>query len=84
MQRALFALGHEVRLQILKLCKEGPKSTQELARALSLSEAAVSRHLKLLSEAELVEGRRESYYVMYRTNLEAVERVGGSLASFLG
>lgn len=84
LQRALFALAHEVRLQILKLCKDGPKSTQELARALSLSEAAVSRHLKLLSEAELVEGRRESYYVMYRTHPEAVERVGGSLVSFLG
>ena len=84
LQRMLSALAHEARLQILKLCKEGPKSTQELARALSLSEAAISRHIKILHDAGLVEARRDSYYVLYATRGNAVDRVTRHLRSFLG
>ncbi|QIA27566.1 metalloregulator ArsR/SmtB family transcription factor [Thermaerobacter sp. PB12/4term] len=84
LQRMLFALAHEARLQILKLCQEGPKSTQELARALSLSEAAISRHVKILHDAGLVKARRDGYYVLYASRKDAVESVSRHLRSFLG
>ncbi|ADU51832.1 regulatory protein ArsR [Thermaerobacter marianensis DSM 12885] len=84
LRRMLFALAHEARLQILKLCQEGPKSTQELARALSLSEAAISRHIKILHDAGLLQARRDGYYVLYATRRDAVERLARHLRGFLG
>src|SRR6266545_3210747 len=48
------ALGDEVRLQIARLVAEHPRSTKELAALLSLSDSAISRHLKILESARLV------------------------------
>lgn len=61
----LRALGGQSRLDIIRLLAEEPRSTQELSGLLGLSGAAVSRHLKLLLDAGLVQTRREGYYVLY-------------------
>ncbi|MFC0624533.1 ArsR/SmtB family transcription factor [Kribbella deserti] len=61
----LRALGGQSRLDIIRLLAEEPRSTQELSGLLGLSGAAVSRHLKLLLDAGVVQTRREGYYVLY-------------------
>ncbi len=65
MLRVLKALADDVRLQALRLIVEKPRSTQELAPLLGLSETALSKHLRLLAEAGLLRAQRSGYYVLY-------------------
>jgi DNA-binding transcriptional ArsR family regulator len=80
----LKALAEDSRLRIARMLTKAPLSTQEIAQRLSLSDAAVSRHLKTLAEAGIVESRRDGYYVLYALKPERVGAVGPSLAGFLG
>jgi DNA-binding transcriptional ArsR family regulator len=79
----LRALGDEARLRILYYIAERPRSTQELAPLVGISEGALSKHLRALSAAGVISGHREGYYVLYRL---VPERLGGlhrGLADFL-
>jgi DNA-binding transcriptional ArsR family regulator len=62
----LDAIADPTRLTLLRLVADRPRSTRELSELLSLSEAGISKHLKRLAEAGLVDGERRGYYVMYR------------------
>lgn len=80
----LRALGDETRLQIARLVAEQPRSTKELADVLSLSESAVSRHLKTLDRAGIVTSERDGYFVLYRLRAERIGHLGGALRRTLG
>jgi DNA-binding transcriptional ArsR family regulator len=66
-ERALAAMGEVSRLRLLLLCLGAERAVGELAAALNQSEPRVSRHLKVLADASLVERRREGHRVLYRT-----------------
>lgn len=83
LQRVLKAVAHDTRMQILRLCDEEPRSTQELANALRLSEAAVSRHIKILEGAALLSRSRRSYYVLYRTARDPIRSIAPAMFAFL-
>src|SRR5262249_20085353 len=68
----LRALADPTRLRTLKLIAAGERSTQELAPLIGISEAGLSKHLRLLARAGLVRARREGYYVLYRVDLDRV------------
>src|SRR6185503_13218101 len=55
----LRALADETRLRALKLIAAGERSTQELAPLIGISEAGLSKHLRLLARAGLVQARRD-------------------------
>ena len=63
---ALRAAGEQTRLRVLALLSEGELAVGELAQALGQSQPRVSRHLKLLTEAGLVERAPEGAWVFYR------------------
>ncbi len=63
---ALRAAGEQTRLRVLALLTEGELAVGELAQALAQSQPRVSRHLKLLTEAGLVERAPEGAWVFYR------------------
>jgi ArsR family transcriptional regulator len=63
---ALRAAGETTRLRALALLTEGELAVGELALALGQSQPRVSRHLKLLTEAGLVERAPEGAWVFYR------------------
>lgn len=53
------ALGDETRLQIVgRLCREGPLSISRLTDGTQLSRQAITKHLRVLSDAGLLRGRR--------------------------
>jgi DNA-binding transcriptional ArsR family regulator len=62
----LRAAGEPSRLRLLALCAEAALSVSDLAQALGQSEARVSRHLKILCEAGLIERLRQGQWVHYR------------------
>jgi DNA-binding transcriptional ArsR family regulator len=81
--RSLRAVADGTRLRALKLISERPRSTQELARLIGISEAGLSKHLRLMAEAGLLTTRREGYYVLYSLVPEQVEAVASALPAYL-
>jgi len=60
------AIAHPARRAILVLLKEGEKPAGELADPFGVSFAAVSQHLKVLKDADLVSERREGRRRIYQ------------------
>lgn len=67
----LKAAGEDTRLRLLALIGEGELTVSELTEILGQSQPRISRHLKLLAEAGLVERYREASWVFYRRATEA-------------
>lgn len=68
-------LSEPVRRQILELLKEGRMSAGELAKVLEMSPAALSYHLRLLKEAELVMEYKEKNFVYYSLNMTVFDEL---------
>ena len=63
---ALRAVAEPTRLRLLVLCARGELTVSELTQILGQSQPRVSRHLKLLCEAGLLDRFREGSWVFYR------------------
>jgi ArsR family transcriptional regulator len=63
---ALRAAAEPTRLRLLVLCARGELTVSELAQILGQSQPRVSRHLKLLCDAGLLDRFREGSWVFYR------------------
>src|ERR1700738_5481331 len=63
---ALRAVAEPTRLRLLVLCARGELTVSELAQILGQSQPRVSRHLKLLCDAGLLDRFREGSWVFYR------------------
>ncbi|MGE0829254.1 MAG: ArsR/SmtB family transcription factor [Hyphomonadaceae bacterium] len=66
----LAAVGEITRLRVLALLARGEMAVGEIASALGQSQPRVSRHLKLLTEAGLIERMPEGAWVFYRLAAE--------------
>lgn len=60
------ALGEPVRRRIMELLRDGPLPVGRLAQALPVGRPAVSKHLKVLSDAGLIERRSVGTRNFYR------------------
>lgn len=63
---ALRAMAEPTRLRLVVLCARGELTVTELTQILGQSQPRVSRHLKLLCEAGLLDRFREGSWVFYR------------------
>jgi ArsR family transcriptional regulator len=63
---ALRAAAEPTRARILAICAAGEWTVSELTQVLGQSQPRVSRHLKVLAEAGLLERFREGAWVFYR------------------
>ena len=63
---ALKAAGEETRLRVLALLAEAELTVSDLTDILRQSQPRISRHLKLLAEAGLVERFREGTWAFFR------------------
>lgn len=71
------ALGDPTRRRIFELVAAGPRSVTEIARVVPVSRPAVSQHLGVLKEAELVRDRSEGtrrIYSIDRSGLAVLRR----------
>ena len=73
LQQTLKALADPTRREILNLLKGGPKSAGEICERFDISGAAVSRHLSVLKEADLVCDSREGIFFYYELNTSVLE-----------
>ncbi len=74
-QKTLKALSDPVRREILEMLKSQSMTAGEIADCFPISGAAISRHLSVLKEAELIRFRREGKYICYELNATILEEV---------
>ena len=67
-------LSVDSRIEIVEQLKKGPMSVNALAKALGISQSAVSQHLRVLKSADLVEDERDGYWIYYSLNHVALEK----------
>jgi DNA-binding transcriptional ArsR family regulator len=79
---AFQALAEPRRLAILELLRDGEKSVGALAAGLDASQPAVSKHLRALKEAGLVEVRPSAQQRFYRIRPEPLAEVDDWLAQY--
>lgn len=75
MQDMLQALADPTRREILNLLKQSRMSAGEISNHFSISGAAVSRHLSVLKEADLIRNEREGKYIYYELNATVLEEI---------
>ena len=74
-QNTLKALSDPIRRQILDMLKPGRLSAGEIGSAFPVSGAAVSKHLSVLKEADLIRDTREGKFIYYEINTSVLEEV---------
>ncbi len=75
MQDTLHALADPTRREILNLLKRSRKSAGDIAKHFSISNAAISRHLSVLKEADLIRDEREGKFIYYELNVTVLEEI---------
>lgn len=68
MDAAFRALADPTRRKILKLLRDGPRTSGEIADRFPTSWATISRHLGILRDAELVTAERDGQSIVYELN----------------
>ena len=74
-QSTLKALSDPIRRQILDMLKPGRLSAGEISEKFPVSGAAISKHLSVLKEADLIRDTREGKFIYYELNTSVLEEV---------
>lgn len=82
-QKTLLALSDPTRREILKILKRGDRTAGEIAERFDVSAPAISRHLAVLRDAELVLVRREGKFLYYSLSLDPLGFLGDWINEFL-
>src|SRR3982751_352949 len=82
MDAVLQALADPSRRTVLEILREGPATAGELADALPIARPGVSRHLRVLREAGLVEVRQEAQRRIYSLRPEPLVDVDAWLENY--
>lgn len=69
------ALADPTRRAVLDLLRQGSRPAGQIAQAFPVSRPAISKHLRLLRRAHLVEERREGRNRVYQINAEPLKAV---------
>jgi ArsR family transcriptional regulator len=65
-------LSVDTRVRMIDLLKRRSLCVNALARALGITPAAVSQHLRVLRDADIVRADKQGYFVHYRVNEETL------------
>ena len=75
LQQTLRALADPTRREILNLLKGGSMSAGEIAERFPMTGAAISRHLSVLKEADLIQDTPEGKFIYYELNASVLEEI---------
>lgn len=74
-QNTLKALADPTRREILNMLKNKDLSAGEISSAFDISDAAISRHLSVLKDADLISDTRDGKFIIYELNVSVLEEV---------
>lgn len=69
------ALSDPIRREILEMLKPGRLSAGEIGEHFPVSGSAISKHLSVLKEADLIRDAREGKFIFYELNTSVLEEV---------
>ena len=75
LQNTIKALSDPIRREILAMLKAGELPAGEIASAFPVSGAAISKHLSVLKEADLIRDKRDGKFIYYELNTSVLEEV---------
>ena len=75
LQNTLKALSDPIRREILNLLKGGRLSAGAITEHFEVTGAAISRHLSVLKEADLIRDTREGKFIYYELNASVLEEI---------
>lgn len=75
LQETLKALADPTRREILQMLRGGSKSAGEISEKFDITAAAISRHLSVLKDADLIRDQREGKFIIYTLNTSVLEDV---------
>ena len=75
LQNTLRALADPIRREILNMLKSGRLSAGEICEHFDVTSAAISRHLSVLKEADLIRDAREGKFIYYDLNASVLEEI---------
>ena len=75
MDAVLHAISDASRRTVLEALREGPATAGDLAALLPIARTGVSRHLRVLREAGLVEVREEAQFRVYSLHPEPLAQI---------
>jgi DNA-binding transcriptional ArsR family regulator len=81
-QQRLTAIAEPNRFRVVELLKDGPQSVGGIVDALGLGQPQVSRHLRLLAEADVVEVTKRAQQRIYRLRPEAMHELSDWVQGF--
>ncbi len=74
-QDTMRALSDPTRRTILNLLKKDRLSVSEISAQFDMSMPAISKHLSILKDADLIRDQREGKYIYYELNASVLEEV---------
>ena len=84
LQDTLRALSDPIRREILDLLKAGRLSAGEIVSHFDITGAAISRHLSVLKDADLIRDTREGKFIYYELNTSVLEDIMLWIATLKG
>lgn len=75
LEKTMKALADPVRREILNHLKQGRLSAGDIVAKFDITGAAISRHLSILKEADLIRDSREGKYIYYDLNASVLEEI---------
>ena len=69
------AIGHPIRLQIVKFLQDGERTVTEIVKAVNAEQSNVSRHLSLLRQAGVLSSRKEGLKVYYSLRIPNLTQI---------
>ena len=75
LQNTIKALSDPIRREILEILKSGRMAAGEISEKFPVSGAAISKHLSVLREPDLIRDTREGKFIYYELNTSVLEEV---------
>ena len=75
LQETLKALSDPTRREILQMLRSGSKTAGEISEKFDITAAAISRHLSVLKDADLIRDQRDGKFIIYTLNTSVLEDV---------
>ena len=75
LQITLSAIADPTRRKILKILKKSALSAGEIANKFEISAPAISKHLKILKNADLIRSSQSGKFIIYELNTSVLEEI---------
>lgn len=83
-QNTMKALSDPVRREVLDMLKKERLSAGQICEKFDITDAAISRHLSVLKDADLVRDTREGKFIYYELNTSVLEEIMKWISSLKG